>query len=101
MIEITDIIGSWKRSFNPTDSDLELATKRLEICKGNDSIPQCESYTEVLKKTEWSAVCSSCGCPINKKIFSHKINPCPKDNWVDVDEIYNKLIPVKNTKTIF
>lgn len=101
MIDFIDIVNSWKIANNPTDVELELANQRLLICKGDDSNSKCESYTEIFEEKQWSAVCSSCGCPIKKKIFSQRINPCPKNKWENIDKQYGKLVSIKNTKTIF
>lgn len=92
-LDFKKILEAWKISANPTDKQSELAKKRLEICD------ICPSKKEILKGKTWSHICSECGCPINKKIFTNQYNECPLDKWKDVDVQYFKLIE-KNKKTI-
>lgn len=94
MIDYKEIFEAWKTSFNPTPEQEELAEKRLEVCLG------CEYRKEVLKGIKWSAYCGDCGCPLNKKVFSKKFNPCTKEFWKDVDSKYLEPIPSKKNKTM-
>jgi ribosomal protein L37E len=81
-MNFTEIINAWIISFNPNESQKELALNRAKICDG------CEYKKLIVKKP----ICSACGCPISKKIFSENQNPCPKGKWKDVDdEFFTKL----------
>ena len=41
--------------------------------------------------------CTSCGCPVSKKVFTSSFNPCPELKWENVDDgIFN----IKKKKTI-
>lgn len=91
MIDIFEIIDAWATSMNPSEEVKELATKRLEICNS------CDSNVELLKNKKWSRFCNQCGCPIKKKIFSHKIkDACDLNKWEEVDKEFknkkNRLI---------
>jgi hypothetical protein len=93
MVDFKEIINAWIVSFNPTEDQKLQADERLSICLG------CEKYSEIIEKKKWSAVCGECGCPIEKKIYSDRFDPCPLDKWNDVDTKYN--IPTKKIeKTI-
>ena len=83
------ISQSWFDSYFGTDSQRELAKERLNICK------MCPSKKELFKNQVWSVICSECGCPINKKIFSKKIKECPLNKWNEVDSnsiIFSKKV---------
>ena len=81
-MNFNEIINAWIISFNPNESQKELALNRAKICDG------CEYKKLIVKKP----ICSACGCPISKKIFSEKQNPCPKGKWKDIDdEFFMKL----------
>jgi ribosomal protein L37E len=81
-MNFTEIINAWIISFNPTESQRLLALNRFNICNG------CEYKKLILTKP----ICSACGCPISKKIFSENQNPCPKGKWKDVDdEFFTKV----------
>ena len=73
----SEIFKSWQTSFNPTDSQAELAAKRAEICN------TCE-----FKKTTPFDVCGACGCPLQKKIYSPRLNACPHSKWSEVEQKY-------------
>jgi hypothetical protein len=89
-----EIFDAWVTSLNPNEEEKILANKRLDICKG------CEFKKETIKGYRWSTVCSACGCPLSKKVFSSLFNPCPKKKWEDVDTEYLIKYPKKNKKTI-
>lgn len=74
-MDFTEIINAWIISINPNEEQKTLALNRANICD------TCEYKKYVIKKP----ICSACGCPIEKKIFSEKQNPCPKGKWKDVD----------------
>jgi len=88
------IIKAWATSFNPNTDEKELADLRKKIC---DS---CPSKKEVLKNKKWSAVCSECGCPISKKVFTIEFNPCPLKKWEPVDEKFFLKQQNKENKTV-
>lgn len=84
MIDLNEIVLAWIKSFNPSDDVKELSLKRLEICNS------CDSNKEIFKDKKWSRVCTECGCPIRKKIFSHKIeDACDLGKWNAVDNEFN------------
>lgn len=85
MIDLNEIVNAWITSFNPTEEVQTLANKRMEICNG------CESNIPLFRDKKWSRVCNECGCPIAKKIFSHKNNDaCDLGKWNDVDDEFKK-----------
>lgn len=86
-MNFTEIINAWIISFNPNEEQKSLALNRANICD------ICEYKKYVIKKP----ICSACGCPIGKKIFSEKQNACPKDKWNAVDSVY---FAKKNKKNI-
>lgn len=91
MNKISEIIGAWVVSFNPTKEQKELAEKRYEICLG------CEHYGKKRPVTG-DEYCKKCLCPIQKKVYTQKTNDtCPLKKWEDADKKYreNKL---KNNK---
>jgi hypothetical protein len=94
MINYEEIFKAWKISINPNPKQEELAGKRLDICL------ECDYRKEVLKGNKWSAYCSDCGCPINKKIFSPIFNACTQKKWGDIDSDYLDVVPDKEKKSI-
>jgi hypothetical protein len=100
VIDFKEIFNAWIIASNPTKEQLQQADDRLGICKGDDTNPKCENYSELFEKKKWSAYCKGCGCPLDKKIFSEKINPCPLDKWDEIDRIYNTYIGMKHKKTL-
>jgi ribosomal protein L37E len=81
-MKIAEIINAWIISFNPNEEQKTLALNRVNICD------TCEYKKYVIKKP----ICSACGCPLSKKIFSEKQNACPKGKWDDVDdEFFTKV----------
>jgi transcription initiation factor TFIIIB Brf1 subunit/transcription initiation factor TFIIB len=93
-MNIKDIMNSWVTKFNPSDIELDLAQKRIEICS------LCEHKRLFIKNKEWSSVCGKCGCPINTKIFSKEYNSCPEKKWGEIDFKFNELFNYKKNKTI-
>jgi hypothetical protein len=100
MIDFKEIFNAWVIASHPTKEQLQQADDRLKICTGDDTNPKCENYSELFEKKKWSAYCNGCGCPLDKKIFSEKINPCPLDKWDEIDKIYNTYIGIKHKKTL-
>jgi ribosomal protein L37E len=81
-MKIAEIINAWIISFNPNEEQKTHALNRANICN------TCEYKQYVIK----TPICSACGCPISKKIFSEKQNACPKGKWKDVDDkFFTKL----------
>ena len=90
-IDLFEIMDAWARSIRPSPEEKELAKKRAEICNG------CEHRVQKFNKIKIGIVCTQCGCPIEKKVYSKKQNPCPLKKWESVDiEYFNK----PKTKTI-
>ena len=76
MNKFSEIITAWWRAKNPTPEQSELAKKRLEICT------KCKYLTNV---PVVGILCSECGCPMEKKIFSPNIGACRIGKWDEVD----------------
>ena len=72
-MNIKEIIESWITASNPNEEDIRTAETRLKICQ------VCPAYKSVLGTKAY--ICSDCGCPIAKKIFSKKKTSCPKKIW--------------------
>ena len=85
-MNFTEIINAWIISINPNEEQKTLALNRANICD------TCEYKKYVIKKP----ICSACGCPITKKVFSEKQNACPKGKWADVDSKYFSENKLKN-----
>lgn len=100
MLDFNEILTAWITSANPSETSKKLAEDRLKICVGDETNKRCNQYTEMIKNKRWSAVCKGCGCPIDKKVFSNKINPCPLGKWEEVDKKHNTYIKVKEEKTL-
>jgi hypothetical protein len=91
MNKISEIMGAWIISFNPTTDQKELAEKRYEICLG------CEHYGKKRPVTG-DEYCKKCLCPIQKKVYSQKMNDsCPLKKWDSVDDEFRKN-KIKNNK---
>lgn len=69
--KLKEIIEAWAISVNPTPQQKNRAVIRYAICKG------CEH-----NKKE---VCSLCGCPLDKKVFSTRKGACDIGKWDKVD----------------
>lgn len=78
--DVFEIFNAWITSLNPTENQLILAQHRAAICK------DCEHKLQLVKDLKLAVICNLCGCPIQKKIFSNKNNPCPLKKWKEVDE---------------
>lgn len=100
MFDFREIFDAWVISSNPTHTQKQQSESRALICRGDENIPKCENYVELLRKKKWSAYCNGCGCPIGKKIFSGKVNPCPLKKWDEIDKKYNTYMGVKHKKTL-
>ena len=76
MSKIKEIIKAWWIASNPTKEQSLLAQKRLEICRGCDSMVDSVVFTKI---------CNECGCPIGKKIFTESIGSCDLHKWDKVE----------------
>lgn len=94
MIDIKDIFDSWTKMVSPTDIELQRAKDRFQVCLG------CEFKKELIKNKVWSMFCDECGCPLEAKVYSSTINPCPKNKWEEVDKKYLKNQQYKNKKSL-
>ncbi len=77
-----EIVKAWITSFNPNEAEKKMAMDRNEICK------QCPSKKEILRTKGWTSMCKECGCPISKKIYTKRYNPCPLGKWEKVDNMF-------------
>jgi len=100
MFNFREVFDAWVTAAKPTNEQKQQSEDRALVCRGNGDIPKCENYVELFEKKKWSAYCNGCGCPIDKKIFSGKINPCPLEKWDEIDKKYNTYIGIKHKKTI-
>ena len=92
-MNIREIIEAWMIAGNPTKIQEEIAEKRLEICE------KCEFKKEIIKSIKISNICSECGCPIHKKVFTNSYDPCPVHKWSEIDQPY--FLSRKTNKTLF
>lgn len=95
-IDIREITSAWWDSYFASDNQKELAKERLSICEG---CPSLEQKFKQIRKVTFS-VCGECGCPVSKKIFSNKFNPCPLGKWKEVDESHLDLFKIKKNKML-
>jgi hypothetical protein len=86
MNKIVEIFTAWGISFNPNDSQAELAAERIKVC--ND----CE-----FKQSNPIQRCTVCGCALKAKIFTPVKDACPKGKWNEVDM---KLLNLKKKKSL-
>jgi hypothetical protein len=94
MIDYKGIYEAWKISFNPSKKQEDLAQKRLKVCI------DCEYRSEMVKGVKWSALCTDCGCPLNKKVFATTFNACTQKKWGEVDSEYLQPIPDKDESSL-
>jgi len=91
MNKIKEIITAWAASLNPTHEQKILAEKRYEICL------KCEHYGEERAVTG-DEYCKACFCPIQKKVYTQKINDtCPHQKWDEVEKDFRES-KLKNNK---
>jgi len=79
-IDILKIASAFATKMSPTESQKELAEKRLSICD------RCE-----FRKGEITSPitrCKQCGCLLHGKIFSQVYSECPENKWGEVDKPY-------------
>lgn len=90
MIDLSEIGKAWITSIFPTIQQSKLARDRAAICE------TCPSKKIITKKLKLGIICVDCGCPIEKKVFSDKFNPCPQKKWKEVDTLN---LPQKKDKS--
>ena len=95
-IDIREITSAWWDSYFAGDNQKKLAKQRLSIC---ESCPSLEQKFKKIRQITIS-VCGECGCPIDKKIFSNKFNPCPLGKWKEVDELQTDLFKIEKNKML-
>ena len=87
MNKLKEIFKSWNIALNPNEEQVELATKRLEICNS------CEYKVDTLGINQ----CSVCGCALKTKVFSPIKGACPEGKWNEIDNVMiNQRIHVEN-----
>lgn len=86
MNKIVEIFTAWGISFNPNDSQAELASQRIQICN------ECE-----FKESKPFNKCTVCGCALKAKVFSPAKGACPKGKW---DEIDDRFLNLKKKKSL-
>ena len=83
MNKLKEIVTAWATSFNPTEEQQKLAEERYKICQGCPKLEEKMGYE----------ICGECGCPISKKIFTHKQeNSCPLNKWDDVERKHRERL---------
>jgi len=85
-----EIVKAWIISFNPTEDEEKMALGRKGICE------QCSSKKDILKERGWTSICKECGCPISKKVYTKRYNPCPLGKWVKVDNLFFEDKKIEN-----
>lgn len=93
-IDYKEIFDAWLIARKPTPEQKELAQKRYAICLG------CEFRKPLIKNNNWSEICTGCGCPLNKKIFTRIYNACPYKKWEKSDMVILQKLSEKETNTI-
>ena len=94
MLNFKEIFKAWITFANPTEQEEKLAKARLNICEG------CIYKKEIVNKQSWSLLCGKCGCPIQAKVFSDALNPCPMGYWKEIDKTFGTIVNEKNKKSI-
>jgi hypothetical protein len=80
MNKMKEIMDAWITSFNPTAEQKLLAEKRYEICLG------CDQYGKSRPVTG-DEYCKKCLCPIQKKVYTSKLNDsCPLNRWDGIEK---------------
>jgi len=85
MNNIFGIIEAWKKSFSPSEEQIQIAKNRAEICNGceykvelnNALLSKFTENDKILNKFK----CNRCGCPLSKKIFARLKTACPLNKW--------------------
>jgi hypothetical protein len=72
--KISEIFQAWVAAANPTSEQHALAEYRSSICDSCDRKTHVPAFNIL--------VCSECGCPLNKKVFSPRgPEACPLAKW--------------------
>lgn len=72
-MDLIKIAKSWMIARNPTEEQKMVAESRISVCNG------CEHSQKILG----AEICTLCGCPLSKKIFSPQgPSECPDGRWV-------------------
>ena len=80
-INLRKIAKAWFTAANPNPKQKELAEKRMDICNS------CDKKKAIAKAV---VICSECGCPLSKKIFTMENDACPLNKWKEVEADYFK-----------
>ena len=70
--KLKQIKDAWIRSNNPTEDEQALADYRMNICNS------CPNKLDIMNLS----ICSACGCPLSKKVFSDENENCPLNKWI-------------------
>jgi hypothetical protein len=89
-----EIVNAWITAANPTELQTQLAKERLDVCMG------CDFRKEFIQNKKWSTICGSCGCPIQKKIFTNQFGSCPEKKWNTLEEKYKSILKKKKKSLI-
>jgi ribosomal protein L37E len=79
-LNLRKIAKAWFTAANPTPQQRELAERRMDICNS------CDKKGTTAK----IIVCTQCGCPLSKKIFTMENDACPLNKWLEVEKDYFK-----------
>ena len=79
-LNLKKIAKAWITAANPTPIQRELAERRMEICNSCNKKGTTASIV----------VCTQCGCPLSKKIFTMENDSCPLNKWLEVEKDYFK-----------
>jgi hypothetical protein len=94
MNKLREIMGAWRISFNPTEEQKELAENRYAICL------TCDQYGKARPVTG-DEYCKKCLCPIQKKVYTEKLNDsCPLNKWDEIEKRFRKEKLKKNKYNI-
>jgi hypothetical protein len=80
-LNLRKIAKAWFTAANPTTEQKELAERRMDICNSCDKKKALANMV---------IVCSDCGCPLSKKIFTMENDSCPLHKWREVESEYFK-----------
>jgi len=79
MNKFEEILKAWVIKWKPSQSERELALKRLKICS------TCSYRRQIIEDVDFSVICGECGCPLEAKIHSPKKGACGIGKWDVVD----------------
>lgn len=82
-INVKKIVSAWVTSFNPKEDERKLAENRFTICS------TCEFKGKNILSVD---ICTKCGCPLSKKVFtSLDYTTCPLGKWDDLDKEFKNI----------